>query len=99
MIISSENLTRVGFLRKSHGIDGALRAVIDEPFRDFVWEAEFLFLEIDGDLVPYAIDYIKGDEDNPVFKFEWVDTPEEAGKYSGVELYLENERITENITV
>ena len=96
MILSPDRLARVGQLRKSHGVDGALRAVIEEPFRDTVWDTEFLFLEIDGDHVPFAIEYVKGDEENPVFKFEWVNTPEEAAGYAGCELYIEKDQLPEN---
>ena len=95
MILDPDRLVEVGQLRKSHGIDGALRATIEVAFRDYVWDAECLFLDIDGDLVPFGIEYIKGEEDAPIFKFVRVDNPEEAALYTGIRLFLEKTNLPE----
>lgn len=93
MILYPDRLIQAGQLRKSHGVDGAIRASVDEAFREYVWESEFLFIEIDGDRVPFRIEYIKGDEDAPIFKFQWVDTPEEAARYVGASIFMEKDRL------
>jgi len=93
MILYPDRLVEVGQLRKSHGVDGALRANIEPSYREFVWDTEFLFLELDGDHVPFRIEYIKGDEDAPIFKFTNVDTPEEASRYTGIGLFMEKENL------
>lgn len=93
MILLPDRLIEVGQVRKTHGVDGALRATVEEAFREYVWDLEFLFLDIDGDKVPFRIEYIKGEEDAPIFKFDRMDTPEEAAKYTGAKLFMEKDRL------
>lgn len=89
MILTDERLVRVGQTRKSHGVDGAFRLEIDAAYGAYVLDAAFLFLDVDGDKVPFRVEYIRGDEEAPIAKLEWVDTPEEASDYAGLGIFLE----------
>ena len=68
---------QIGFTKKTHGIGGEVKVVIEEPFEDLFLEAERVFLEIKGVKQPFFIKSIRGGGDLIVL-FEDVANREEA---------------------
>ena len=71
------NFIQIGFTKKTHGIGGEVKVVIEEPFEDLFLEAERVFLEIKGVKQPFFIKSIRGGGDLIVL-FEDVANREEA---------------------
>lgn len=89
MILNPERLIAAGYVKKTHGIDGGLRLYVDAPFQELLTEASFLFLELDGDHVPFRIEELKGEEDAPIVRFAGVASPETAAELVNAALYIE----------
>ncbi|MEQ1744166.1 MAG: hypothetical protein ABMA02_01985 [Saprospiraceae bacterium] len=71
------NYVQIGFTRKTHGVAGEIKIVIEEPFEDLFLDADRVFLEIKGAKVPYLIKNVRGGGDLIVL-FEDVANREEA---------------------
>ena len=69
--------TQIGFTRKTHGIAGEIKIVIEEPYEDIFLEADRVFLEIKGNKQPFFIESIRGAGDL-IVKFEDIGVREDA---------------------
>ncbi|MFZ4426702.1 MAG: ribosome maturation factor RimM [Saprospiraceae bacterium] len=77
----------IGKLGKSHGVSGALRIFVDERYLDDFLATDLLFVEIEGRKLPFFIEDILEANDLLV-KFEEVDSPEAAHRYSGKAVFM-----------
>lgn len=71
------NYIQIGFTKKTHGIAGELKVVIEEPYEDIFLEADRVFLEIKGAKQPFFIKTVRGGGELIVL-FEDVANREEA---------------------
>lgn len=71
------NYIQIGYTRKTHGIAGELKAVVEEPFEDLFLDADRVFLDIKGNKQPFFIKHIRGGGDLIVL-FEDVANREDA---------------------
>lgn len=83
----------IGRFRKPHGLNGEIKGDIDERFWDDVAEIDAFFVEIKGEKTPYFIEYLRG-KGTLIFKFEDIDTKEDASLFTSKNLYLRREDIT-----
>ena len=90
-IIPKTDCTKIGFIRKTHGVRGELTLDFDPVFELSLSESERLFLEIDGLLVPFFIAddglWIKSSK-SAIVKFDWVDNEEYARRLVGCSVFL-----------
>ncbi len=97
--IPLKECTQIGFLRKTHGIHGELYLVFEEDYREPFASARILFVKIDGLLVPFFVErdqlQIKSST-QALVKFRWIDSEEKASEFTGLEVYLKNEDLTNN---
>lgn len=77
----------IGRVSKTHGVDGALKLKIKDRYWDDFVEAEVLFVEMTGKLVPYFIEEFRGGQD-PIVKFEDLDQREAAQALGGKEIFM-----------
>lgn len=89
-------LIRIGQLKKTFGLQGELRLDIEEAFWDDLLEAEVLFVEIKGQMVPFFIEEIKEGTD-VLIKFEEVGAKEEAAPLSNRSVYLRKTDLSEPV--
>ncbi len=95
-MLDLNDYTLSGFLNKPHGVQGELKFTFHEGIFDPEKNYPFLFLKIDGYLVPFQAEYIDiVSTDSGYVKFEDLDTNEEAAKYTGYEFYIENKEVVE----
>lgn len=81
---------QIGYTTKSFGVKGELKAIINESIDDdILYELDHLFLDYDGQYVPFFIEYM---EENAI-KLEDVNTPEEANKLGNLAIYLSENQI------
>lgn len=77
----------IGKTGKSHGVNGAIRIFVDERYLDDFLVTDLVFIEIEGKKLPFFIEDIFEANDLLV-KFEEVDSPEVAHRYSGKAVFM-----------
>jgi len=77
---------KIGYISKTHGLKGEVTAVFENEFE---WnEITSVFLDFNGNLVPYFIEKISDRGDKSFIKFENVNAIEEAEVLKGHSVYL-----------
>ena len=72
-----ENLIKIGYTQKPHGLSGELKVFIEDTYEEDFMECETVFLNIKGKELPFFIESIRGGNFT-IVKFEDVDTKEKA---------------------
>lgn len=87
-MISREDVFKIGVLGKPHGVKGEIAFHFDDDVFDRV-DADYLFLEVDGLLVPFFIDeYRFRSDETALITFSGVDTEEKAAELTGCAVYF-----------
>jgi len=68
---------QIGYTKKTHGVAGEIKVVIEAPFEDTFLEKDRVFLEIRGNKQPFFIANVRGSGDL-IVHFEDVNTREDA---------------------
>jgi len=96
--IIKEDCTSIGYLQKTHGLDGSFSMHFEEQFDLTLEEAEYLFLEIDGSLVPFFISEegfrFRGN-DSAIIRFDEIDSQEQAREFTGCAVMVFTDEIIE----
>ncbi len=96
--IPKSDCQKIGFIRKTHGVQGELVLEYEPEFEDSVAQAERYFLEADGLLVPYFVaeDGLRFKSFNSVLvQFDWIDNENLARRLVGSPVYLFHNEILE----
>lgn len=97
--INKDDCVEVGYIQKSHGLKGEVVLVFDNEFEETIEEVDFLFVEIDGGLVPFFITEegirFRAD-DSAICGFELVDTQIKAKEMIGSKVYVFSHEIIES---
>lgn len=84
---------KIGKIKKPHGLNGELKAMIDERFFEDVNAVEAFFVELGSGKAPYFIESLRGG--NPLLlKFEDIDNKEDAALFTNKTIYLREEDVT-----
>lgn len=87
-MISADEVYKIGQLTRTHGVCGELAF----RFIDDVWdrvEADYLFLQLDGLLVPFFLEEWRfRSDDVALLKFEDIDSADQAQHIVGAEVYF-----------
>lgn len=95
-MIEKADSVKVGLIAKPHGVNGEVvaRALTGFTSDDLCYE--YLFLELDGGLVPYYVEEVRVKNGEEVLvKFEYVDTQEEGRRISGADVYISRDWLEE----
>ncbi|MBK8635968.1 MAG: hypothetical protein KA767_07080 [Saprospiraceae bacterium] len=79
---------KIGKIGRAIGRNGEVRASIDEHFKNKFDQIHHVFLEMEGQKVPYFIEYYF-DEGDFIFKFDDIANPEETSPLVNTIVYLE----------
>lgn len=92
--INLKNMIEVGYVKKTHGVQGELHIVVDEGLYETIDQLTYLFFEIDGLPVPFFIENFStiGDGFAHV-KFKNLDTKENANRYIGTKLLIGHQEL------
>ena len=82
-----KNFVQVGFTRKTHGLQGELKASIEPNFIEDFLKAEVLYLDLKGKKVPFFLESVRG-KGELIVKFEDVDDKDSAQPFSSKEIFL-----------
>jgi 16S rRNA processing protein RimM len=87
-MISDHDVYKIGSLTRTHGVRGELAF----QFTDDVWdrvEADYLFLRLEGLLVPFFLEEWRfRSDDVALLKFEDIDSADAAQRLVGVSVYF-----------
>ncbi|MCF8358903.1 MAG: hypothetical protein K9H26_09105 [Prolixibacteraceae bacterium] len=93
--IEKEDFTKIGFVKKTHGVRGELLLVFDNVPEEVLEEADYLFFETDGLLVPFFIKEISFRDDNTAaFLFDLIENVDKAREYSGCNVFVNKNLFT-----
>ena len=88
---------KIGTTGKARGIDGEIRLYPEAQYLSRITDAEFLFIELQGNKVPLRIESLREIQDILV-KFEGIDDPGAAEPWSSCNVYLPSDEIPEILT-
>lgn len=95
-MISENDVYKIGTITRTHGVRGELSF----QFTDDVWdrvEADYLFLRIDGLLVPFFLEEWRFRSDSvALLKFEDVDSADAASRFINSDVYFPKELTPED---
>ncbi|HEY3388616.1 MAG TPA: ribosome maturation factor RimM [Prolixibacteraceae bacterium] len=88
--INKDDCVEVGYIQKPHGLKGEVVLAFEKEFEETIEELEFLFIEVDGGLVPFCIEdeglNFRNDE-SAICKLAFVDTLSKAKDLVGCKVY------------
>jgi len=87
---------RVGICGKTHGADGEIKLRIDTGREEVCLSSAFLFIDIDGSKVPFAIEDMRRTRDLLV-SFAGVKDNSMASKFVGREVFLPSDQVVEDV--
>lgn len=83
------NLTPIGTIRKTHGTNGELQALMNSDlFVDS--DPEFIILELDAIKVPFHVLDWRSKGDDVLLQLKGVDTEQAANRLVGAPVFMEN---------
>ena len=85
-----QDLTSIGFTRKTHGIAGEISLKVEEHFIEDLLQTEVVFLGIQGKPIPYFVEGIRF-TDKLLLKLEEIDSKELAQELVSKEIFLRTE--------
>lgn len=87
--MDKSNCFELGFITKSHGLDGNVQAIFDVEDPEYYDNLEAVFLEIKNTLVPFFIEKINFmDANKYIIKFEEIEDKDDAAALKGCKLFL-----------
>ena len=97
--INKDDCVAVGYIQKPHGLKGEVILMFEKEFEETFDDLEFLFVEVDGGLVPFPIEEegfrFKTDE-SAICKLEFVDSITQAKELVGCKVYVFDHEIIES---
>ena len=99
--MKKENYFQVGYVARTHGVDGNLIIKTETFFPDDIEEKETVFLEIEGLPVPFFIsdNGISFRNDTSIIvSFDDINTEDEAAELIGAKVLLEQNKDNNNIS-
>ena len=92
--IDINNCIEIGYIKKTHGVQGCLHLVLEENMDEIIEQLEFLFFNIDGLPVPFFIDEIPSLGTGFVnVQFKTITNKEQAQQYIGVKLMIDKNEL------
>ena len=85
--------TEIGKINKPHGLNGEMKAKIDQRFWNDITEIEAFFLELNGKKTPYFIEYLRG-KSNLILKLEEIESKEDASVLTNKRIFLRTQDIS-----
>ncbi len=87
-MIFTPNLTKIGYVEKTHGTNGAVKLVLNIYKNSILKKMEFLFLEIAGNKVPFKVESYNITAD--IVKFTQFNNPMDANEILGCTVMIED---------
>ncbi len=85
--LHEQQFVEVGFVRKAHGYKGEVKIAVEEPFEEDILNSPFLFIGMDGFMVPFKINSVNTTKDI-IIRFDRMDSSSETERIIGKNLFL-----------
>lgn len=90
------NFTEIGFIRKANGFKGEVILALHSESAEDIAGSKFLFLDMDGSMIPFLIERFSDESGNIIVKFEDVDSHESASALMAHNVYLPSDEFQES---
>ncbi len=90
-IVDINNCTEIGYVKKTHGVRGELLLNFEDGIDVILEDAEYLFLEVEGLLVPFFIEETSIHNGvSGAILFDTLNTKEKATRFVGCKVFIDN---------
>lgn len=86
--MNRNNFTEIGFIRKANGFKGEVILALHSESAEDIAGSKFLFLAMDGSMVPFLVEKFSDQSGNIIVKLEDVNTHESASALLSNRVYL-----------
>ena len=93
----TDQFIKIGFLKKAYGVTGQLYMSIESNFDTEFTLIEYVYVDINGDYVPFYFENRIGEKGDYLIKFDDIFNPEDAKKLAGHSIYLRKEMLSEEL--
>ncbi|WP_224996782.1 ribosome maturation factor RimM [Cesiribacter sp. SM1] len=83
-----EDCYLLGTIQRPHGLKGEVAVFLDVDDPSVYTALESVFVDQDGQLIPFFIEALQIGSQKNIFKFEEIDSYEDAAELTGYDLYL-----------
>src|SRR5215212_3488107 len=84
--------TEIGFIRKTQGFKGDVILAVNGDAEDFL-SSEYLFLDMDGSIVPFYVEDFSAEGTQAVIHFEDVSTHEAAAALVSKKVFIPRDEL------
>ena len=94
--IPKKECTKIGFIKKLHGVHGEVTLEFEYDFEASIENASQFFIELEGLLVPFFVEengFRFRSAKTAIVNFKWIDTEKKAKKLLEKNVYLYNTEI------
>jgi 16S rRNA processing protein RimM len=86
-------LTEIGFIRKTQGFNGRVILAVNSGNAEDFFNGNYLFLDMDGSMVPFYVEDFSAEGTQAVITFEDVNTHEAAAALVSKKVFLPNDEL------
>jgi len=93
-MIEKSKLIKIGTLTKPHGVTGEVLIRMSEQWHGYEPDPDYLFIDIQGGLVPYEVHNIRYRNDQDLLiVLDTITTEEKARRIQGAEVYIDPDEL------
>jgi len=97
-MLNIKDFIEIGYISKSHGYRGNVIVKVNDVFPDDIQTIDFVFIEIDGGLVPFMVSEVKSRNNGTAFfQLADIDSDELSDSLVGSNVYFEVKDIPEQV--
>ena len=93
-MINKDSLICIGYISRPHSYKGEVQLKLERKIVSLT-RGDFLFIQLQGQYIPYKLLAVKGKDVEPVLTLEFIDTYEKAQELTANEVYTDKEVLPE----
>tara|TARA_Y100000385_G_scaffold289974_1_gene361260 strand:+ start:101 stop:601 length:501 start_codon:yes stop_codon:yes gene_type:complete len=94
-MIDKDRLISFGYVSRPHGYKGDVHITLERKIVPLKRD-DFVFIQLQGQFIPYKITHVKGKIDAPVVGLEFIDTYEKAQNIVGSPIFTDQDVLPED---
>ena len=93
-MINKDSLISIGYISRPHSYKGDVQLTLERKIVPLKRD-DFLFIKIQGQIIPYKMIGIKGKDDEPILTLEFIDTFDKTEEIIAKEVFTDKEVLPE----
>src|SRR4026209_804194 len=93
--MQKKKFTEIGFIRETQGFQGDVILAVNKGNPEDILKSRYLFLDMDGSMVPFNIEDFSAEDTQAVIRFEDVKTHEAAAALVSKKVFLPTDELPE----